>query len=64
MKVDLPPFERYLAGVRAIGFRRPLGTVDYTAYERMKREFIGAFPQATPAEYERAMQTIAKAAGV
>lgn len=64
MKDDMPPFERYLAGVRAIGFRRPMGVVDYKAYERMKREFVGAFPAATPAEYARAMQTIAKAAGV
>ena len=64
MKAELPPFERYLSIVRAIGFRRPLGSVDYATYERLKREFYEAFPNATPAEYQVAMQTIAAACGI
>lgn len=63
MRVEVPAFERYLASVRQIGVQRP-HRADWTAYERMKREFCAAFPDATPEEYQEAMQTIAKAAGV
>lgn len=63
MRVEVPAFERYLASVRQIGVQRPMRE-DWACYERMKAEFIAAFPGATPSEYQRAMQTIAKAAGV
>ena len=37
---------------------------DYRLYEEMKRQFQRDFPEAAPAEYERAMRVISRAAGV
>lgn len=38
--------------------------MSYSAYEQMKRAWIAAHPDATPAEYEQAMREIARKAGV
>lgn len=37
---------------------------DWAEYERQKREWVKAHPQATPTEYEAAMQRIAREVGV
>lgn len=63
MKVEVPAFERYLASVRQIGVQRPM-RADWACYERMKAEFVAAFPGATPSEYQRAMREIAKGLGI
>lgn len=57
------PLERHLRNVRQVGAQRPMRE-DWACYERMKAEFIAAFPGASPEEYTEAMRTIAKAAGV
>lgn len=36
----------------------------WALYERLKRDFVRQCPDATTDEYERAMQAIARAAGV
>lgn len=63
MKDDVPPFERYLACVRAIGAQRPM-QADHAAFERFMAEFHQAFPQATADQYVRAKHVAAAAAGV
>jgi len=63
VKDELPPFERYLAGVRAIGMQRPQAP-DHGAYERFMDDFHGEFPAATVDEYVRAKVAAAQAAGV
>lgn len=57
------PVERFLAFVAGIAAVRH-GGPDWPAYERLKRDFVRQCPDATPDEYERAMQVIARAAGV
>ena len=36
----------------------------HSLYERLKRIFVARFPEASSAEYERAMQRLARLAGV
>ena len=57
------PVERFLAFVAVIHAGRHAGA-DWTLYERLKRDFVRQCPDATPDEYESAMQAIALAAGV
>jgi len=57
------PYTRFLALVRTMGAARRVD-YDYRLYEEMKRQFQRDFPGASPAEYERAMRAISKAAGV
>lgn len=63
MKVEIPPFERYMASVRQIGVQRPM-RADHAAYERFMDEFHQAFPQATADQYVRAKHVAAAATGV
>lgn len=37
---------------------------NWTLYETLKRDFVRQFPEVSPDEYARAMQAIARAAGV
>lgn len=60
---DKTPVERFVALASVIGAARADGP-DWSAYERLKRDFVRQCPDATPDEYERAMQAIARAAGV
>lgn len=60
---DKTPVERFVALAAVIGAARADGP-DWAAYERLKRDFVRQCPDATPDEYERAMQVIARAAGV
>lgn len=57
------PVERFLAFVAGIAAVRH-GGPSWPTYERLKRDFVRQCPDATPDEYERAMQVIARAAGV
>ena len=56
-------YTRFLALVRTMGAARRVDS-DYRLYEEMKRQFQRDFPEAAPAEYERAMRAISRAAGV
>lgn len=56
-------YTRFLALVRTMGAARRVDC-DYRLYETLKSEYRRLFPSATPAEYERAMRAISKAAGV
>ena len=60
---DKTPVERFVALAAVIGAARSDGP-DWAAYERLKRDFVRQCHDATTDEYERAMQAIARAAGV
>lgn len=60
---DKTPAERFLAFVAGIAAVRH-GGPSWPTYERLKGDFLRQCPDATPDEYERAMQAIARAAGV
>lgn len=55
--------ERFLAFVAGIAAVRH-GGPSWPTYERLKGDFLRQCPDATPDEYESAMQAIALAAGV
>lgn len=57
------PVERFLAFVAGIAAVRH-GGPSWPTYERLKGDFVRQCPDATPDEYESAMQAIALAAGV
>ncbi len=57
------PQQQFSALVASIAAARPDGP-RWDVYERLKAEFNRTVPDATPAEYEQAMRTIARAAGV
>ena len=57
------PVERFLAFVAGIAAVRH-GGPSWPTYEQLKRDFVRQCPDATPQEYGRAMQVIARAAGV
>ena len=57
------PYEAFLSRVRAYATQRPQGRSPHL-YELLKGEFIRVCPAATPAQYTRAMQLAARAAGV
>lgn len=60
---DKTPVERFIALATVIHAWRP-SEADWTLYERLKRDFVRQCPDATPDEYDSAMQAIARAAGV
>ena len=57
------PFTRFLAHVRGMGLTR-IERSDYRLYEQMKAELLRDFPGLEPAQYERAIRVISRAAGV
>lgn len=57
------PVERFLAFVAGIAAVRH-GGPSWPTYERLKGDFLRQCPDATPDEYESAMQAIAQAARV
>lgn len=57
------PVDRFLSLAAVIGAARA-DRPSWPAYERLKRDFVRQCPDATPDEYDSAMQAIARAAGV
>lgn len=55
--------ERFLSVVTALAAVRP-DEADVRAYERLKREYLAACPEASQQQYEAAIAAIARATGV
>lgn len=63
MNAPHPPLEAFLARVRELGYLRD-GRPNYRLYDALKADLMRDFPALHPGEYTRAVQVIARAAGV
>ena len=57
------PYQSFMRNVAVISAQRPDGA-SWATYERLKREFQHAVPDASHEQHQAAMQAIARAAGV
>ena len=59
----LTPYQSFMRNVAFLAAHRPAGA-SWATYERLKREFQHAVPDASHEQHQAAMQAIARAAGV
>lgn len=63
MNARQSPYEAFMARMAAM-YWRSSQSGSMAVYEALKAEFVARVPDATPSQYQQAMQAAAKAAGV